>query len=147
MILIKQFVGCNMITMRYLQFTQKQKGSTSTVPVKKNTALFFRRVSGANRVNNANKQLLKQWCNACEREYGEKWCKFCPLWGFCKGVEKHYTDAWTMAQAFRWFMRLSPTPKQAKKIVEETINMPLHIAQMILREIKDYEEHKDCHDV
>jgi len=89
------------------------------------------------------KELVKQWCHACEREYGEK-CWQCPLYGLVRGIGKHYENGWTMAEAMRAYMRMSPTPEVARKLMEETLDMPLDVAKMIIREIRDYEE---CHDV
>jgi hypothetical protein len=94
-------------------------------------------------MNEEHRDLVRQWCNACEREYAEK-CWECPLWGLVYGIGKHYTQGWTMAQAFRAYMRMSPSPERARQIMEDTIGMPLNVARMILREIRDYE---DCHDV
>ena len=95
-------------------------------------------------MNEEEKGLVRQWCEACEREYAEK-CWQCPLWGLVYGIDKHIKNGWTMAQAFRCFMRLAPTPEQAKKTMEKTVaGASLDIVQMLLREIKDYE---DCHDV
>jgi len=90
-----------------------------------------------------DRQLVRDWCEACEREYDEK-CWQCPLWGLVYGIGKHMKNGWSMAQAFRCFMRLAPTPEQARKTLEEAIGCPLDVAQMLLREIRDYEE---CHDV
>ena len=91
-----------------------------------------------------HKSLLRAWCTACEREYAEK-CWQCPLWGLIYGIGKHMENGWTMAQAFRCFMRLAPTPEQARETIEKTVTgVPLDITRMIIREIKDYEE---CPDV
>ena len=88
--------------------------------------------------------LVRQWCDACEKEYEEK-CWQCPLWGLVYGIGKHYADGWTMAQAFRCFMRLAPTPEQARETLEKVVTgLPLDIVQMMLKEISDYEE---CPDV
>jgi len=89
------------------------------------------------------KELLKEWCDACEREYGKEcWC--CLLWGFLLAAEKHYKKDWTMTQGMRHYMRQSPPSGEARKTLEEVIGCPLDVARMLLREIEDYEE---CHDV
>lgn len=89
------------------------------------------------------KGLLKEWCDACGREYGEE-CWACLLWGFLLAVEMHYKKGTTMTEAMKYYMRLSPPPKEARKTLEEAIGTPLDVAQMLLREIKDYE---NCPDV
>jgi hypothetical protein len=93
-------------------------------------------------LTNKERGLVRQWCDACEREYDEK-CWQCPLWGLIYGIGKHMSNGWTMTQAFRCFMRLAPTPEQARKTLETVVTgAPLDIARMVLREIEDYEESK-----
>ncbi len=89
-----------------------------------------------------DKDLVRQWCDACEREYAEK-CWECPLWGLIHGMGKHYTRGWTMAQVFRCYMRMSPSPERARQIMEDTIGMPLNVVRLLLREIRDYEDYHD----
>jgi hypothetical protein len=86
--------------------------------------------------------LLKDWCDACHREYNED-CWACLLWGFLDAVEKHYTKGWTMNEAMRNYMRKSPPPDGAKERVEKVIGAPLHVVKMILKEIEDYEKYHD----
>ena len=90
-------------------------------------------------MNEKNKSLVRQWCTACEKECDEK-CWECPLWGLIRGIKGHHERGWTMAQAMRAYMRISPTPERARQIMEETIGMPLDVARMLLKEIEDYEE-------
>jgi len=89
------------------------------------------------------KELLKEWCDACEREYGKEcWC--CLLWGFLLAAENHYKKGQTMTEGMRHYMRKSPPSGGAKKRLEEVIGAPLDVVRMLLREIIDYQ---DCHDV
>lgn len=90
-----------------------------------------------------SEDLVRQWCKACEREYGED-CWACLLYGFLVAVENYYKKGSTMAEEMRNYMRSAPPPEGARERLEKVLGSPLHIAQMLLREIEDYEK---CHKI
>ena len=90
------------------------------------------------------KNILRKFCLMWSKEFNCKPCYTCPLYGLLWCDNKIYDKGWTLQQAIRYFARTSIPADEARKILEEKMNLPLDIVQMLLREIKDYE---DCHDV
>jgi len=90
-----------------------------------------------------DKEILRKLCLYYRKEYDCS-CAHCALYGLVWCANKVYDKGWTMEQALRCYDRLKFPKDEGKKILEEKLGIPLHIVQMLLREIKDFEE---CHDV
>ena len=98
----------------------------------------------ANKMKEETKDILRTFCLLWSAEFNCKPCSSCALYGLLWCDNKIYDNGWTLQQAIRVFGRTKMSKEDARKILEDKMNMPLEIVQMLLREIEDYEE---CPDV
>lgn len=90
-----------------------------------------------------DKDILRTFCLMWSKEFNCKPCHCCPLYGLLWCDNAIYDKGWTLQQAIRHFARTSIPQDEARKILEEKMNMPLDIVQMLLREIRDYEQNRE----
>lgn len=90
-----------------------------------------------------DKELLRKFCHYYKKEFNCE-CYSCALYGLLWCNNKIYDKGWDMPQAIRHLARTSipNQTEEAKKILSEKIGAPLHIVQMLLREIEDYEKNE-----
>ena len=93
-------------------------------------------------LTNKDKELLRKFCLYWKKEFNCE-CYSCALHGLLWCNNKIYDKAWDMKTAIRHFARTSIPEKEARRIIEEVIGAPLDVAQMLLREISDYEENRE----
>ena len=67
---------------------------------------------------------------------GETDCVGCPFVAGIQALTKHHRGC-SMYTAVRTFIRSRVAKKKAKRIIEESIGMPLEVAQTVLRESHD----------
>jgi len=86
-----------------------------------------------------DKDILRNFCLMWAKEFSCQPCSTCALYGLLWCDNKIYDKGWTLQQAIRNFGRTKISQEDARKILEEKMNMPLDIVQLLLREISDYE--------
>ena len=90
-----------------------------------------------------DKDILRNFCLLWAKEFNCKPCHTCALYGLLWCDNKIYDKGWTLQQAIRHFGRTSIPVEDARKILEEKMGLPLDIVQLLLREIRDYEDRHD----
>jgi len=89
-----------------------------------------------------DKELLRKFCHYWKKEFQCE-CYSCALYGLLWCNNKIYDKGWSVQQAITHFAHTSIPDKVAREILEEVIGAPLDITQMLLREIEDYEKHRE----
>ena len=79
---------------------------------------------------------LKEFCNAWKAIFkcDETDCTVCSFLAFVQAVTKNHEKGTTMSNSVRVFVRSRIARKKARRIIEESIGMPLEVAQAVLRE-------------